>query len=146
MSLKRAWLTTACGLVLTASVVGCNQPPQSGHSATRDASAENVVVLYLGNAERQAESPEQEGEILKALADLRTLPPEQLRARRYADYGLTPGQWTLPQLLQRYYVPATPMTLDAEALYRDAQTAPARTVIDAHIKAIQEHRQVAPGP
>jgi hypothetical protein len=106
----------------------------------------NEVVLYLRGAERQAESPAQEQEILKALEDLRTLSPAQLKERRYADYAATPGQWTLAQLLQKYFVAVPPRTIDEEALYRDAQAAAARATIDEHIRAIREQRQVAKAP
>jgi hypothetical protein len=103
---------------------------------------QNEVELYLHGAERQAESAAQEQEILKALEDLRTLPPETLRGRRYADYAQKPDQWTLPQLLQKYFVPSKPGSIDEEAFYRDAQDPKARAVVEEHIKAIREQRQV----
>jgi hypothetical protein len=102
----------------------------------------NEVELYLYGAERQAESAAQEQEILKALEDLRTLPPEALRAKRYADYSQTPDQWTLAQLLQKYFVPSKPGSIDEAVFYRDAQDPKARAVIEEHIRAIREQRQV----
>lgn len=109
---------------------------------TQAPAAENEVVLYLQGAERQAESAAQEQEILKALEDLRTLPPEKLRERRYSDYAQMPGKWTLGQLLQKYFVPPKPRSVDEDALYRDAQDPKARAVIEEHVKAIREQRQV----
>ncbi len=127
-------------IVIVLAVTSCDDR-QTAEKKTQFAGAQNEVVLYLQGAERQSESAAQEQEILKALEDLRTLPPEKLRERRYADYALTPGQWTLGQLLQKYFVPSMPRVVDEETLYRDAQDPKARATIEEHIKAIREQRQ-----
>ena len=127
-------------IVIVLAVTSCDDR-QTAERKTQFAGAQNEVVLYLQGAERQSESAAQEQEILKALEDLRTLPPEKLRERRYADYALTPGQWTLGQLLQKYFVPSMPRVVDEETLYRDAQDPKARATIEEHIKAIREQRQ-----
>jgi hypothetical protein len=134
---NRVRLLFSIGVLFVLTVGGCRSAEKTSSGTT-----DNEVILYLRGAERQAESPTQEQEILKALEDLRTLPPEQLRARRYADYAALPGQWTLAQLLQKYFVPVPPRTIDEEALYRDAQAASARATIEEHIRAIREQRQV----
>jgi hypothetical protein len=129
------------GLVVVMLAAACTASENAGPATT-----ENAVVLYLQNAERQAESPAQEQEIVKALEDLRTLPPDRLKEQRYADYASTPRQWTLTQLLQKYFVPDAPRAIDEAAFYRDAQAAAARALIEEHLKAIREHRQVFKTP
>ena len=65
----------------------------------------NTVVVYLQGAERQSEDLDQRREIEKALNDMLTLTPDELRARRYANYQMEPGAWTIIQFLHRYFVP-----------------------------------------
>jgi hypothetical protein len=55
---------------------------------------------------------------------------------------MRPNQWTLPTLLMRYFVPPELHSIDAEALYRDAQASVAKDAIRAQIRAIDEGRQV----
>ena len=79
--------------------------------------------------------------------DLRTLAPAALKQRRYADYGNKPGQWTLVQLLERYFVPSLEScSIDEETLYRDAQSPRAREVVGQQIRALREGRQAFPMP
>jgi hypothetical protein len=141
MKRSQKLVTSTLWLLVVLAAASCKSPEKTSLSTT-----ENEVVLYLHGAERQAESPAQEEEILKALEDLRTLPPAQLKERRYADYGGTPGQWTLAQLLQKYFVPVPLRTINEEALYRDAQDAAARATVDEHVRAIREQRQVIRTP
>ena len=133
--------TSALCLLVVLAAASCRSPEKTSPTTTT-----NEVVLYLHGAERQAESSAQEAEILKALEDLRTLPAAQLKERRYADYSGTPGQWTLAQLLQKYFVPVPLRTIDEQALYRDAQEPAARATVDEHIRAIREQRQVVKTP
>ena len=102
----------------------------------------NAVVAYLDGAERQAESADQEREIERALQDLKSLPADVLATRRYADYTLAPGRWSLADLIARYFVPRAPQRLDPVAFYRDARDPRAIAVIDAHLAALREQRQV----
>jgi len=136
-------LLPAAVMVLVVAACG---PQQTDQKTNLPSGTQNEVVSYLQGAERQAESAQQESEIAKALADLRSLPPEQLKQRRYADYAMAPNEWTLGQLLQKYFVPVQPRGIDEDELYRDAQDPRARAVIDEHIKAIHEHRQVLTTP
>jgi hypothetical protein len=132
--------------LLLASVFALSACHRNDVSTTSSppAVAPNEVVLYLQGAERQAETDAQEAEILRALEDLQTLTPAELRVRRYADYALQPQQWSLGHLLQKYFVPPRVRSLDEDALYRDAQDPTARAVIEEQIQAIHEHRQVVP--
>ena len=108
------------------------------------ATAENEVVRYLKGAERQNETDDQRREIRHALEDLATLPPAELRKKRYADYSMKPGQWSLATLLHKYFVPPEPHTIDEARLYEDAQRPEARASVKAQIAAIDENRHAAP--
>lgn len=134
------------GFVLTVACAHGTGQETSGAGIPAESQKPNQVVLYLDGAERQAETDEQRQEILRALEDLRSLDPTALRQRRYADYENRPGQWTLVQLLQRYFVPRGPSAIDEETLYRDAQAHRAREVVEQQIRALREGRQVLPTP
>lgn len=123
------------GLVL---FLACSHTTGRG---TAPAQETNQVVRFLDQADRQSETDEQRREILRALVDLRTLDAVALKRRRYADYGNKPGQWTLVQLIQKYFVPPQPCSIDEEAFYRHAQTPQARKVVEQQIRALQ-----APAP
>lgn len=139
----------AVAVALGSALVACcaTAPPATpakGDPAAVPAAAENEVVRYLKGAERQSETADQEREIRRALEDLASLLPSDLRKKRYADYSMQPGQWTLATLLHKYFVPAEHRTIDEERLYQDAQRPEARAVVKAHIQAIDENRQAAP--
>lgn len=110
--------------------------------AVRTDERPNEVILYLRGAERQAETEEQRHEILRALEDMRTLSELELKQKRYANYTMVPGQWTLATLLRSYFVPRTAHAIDEEKLYRDARDPAARQLVADHIRAIHEERQV----
>jgi hypothetical protein len=74
------------------------------------------------------------------------LAPAALKQRSYGDYENKPGQWTLVQLLRKYFVPRELCSIDEETLYRDAQSPYAREVVEQQIRAIREGRQVLPMP
>ena len=114
-------------------------------ASSSEAGKPNQVVEYLDGAERQAETDEQRRELLRALEDLRTLDPATLKQRHYADYEDKPGQWTLVQVLQKYFVPRKPCAID-EGLYWDAQSKRAREVVEQQARALREGRQVVQTP
>lgn len=114
--------------------------------APATAQSRNSVVAYLDGAERQAESADQEREIVRALEDLRSLSPAVLAERRYADYTMAPARWTLAELVTKYFVPRSRMTIDAARFYADASDPRAIAVIDAQLAAVREHRQAARTP
>ena len=95
---------------------------------------ENQVVLFLTGAERQVETDAQKEEIRHVFRDLLSLPPSQVKDRRYADYQGQPGTWTAPQLIEKYYVPVKPMRLDNDQFYRDIGTPEARVLIGNLLK------------
>ena len=132
-------------VILSVLLVGSHGAPAQPSQLPRSAGVQNQVVLFLNGADRQSETDEQEKEILRALQDLRTLSPVALRERRYADYQLVPNQWTLAQLLSKYFLPSPLRAIsDEDVFYRDAQDAKAREVIDEQIKAVREQRQALP--
>lgn len=116
-------------------LVGC------GATTAPKSSSASAVIEYLAGAEQQVETDDQRAELRRALVDLARLSPAELRTRRYADYAMTPGRWTAATVLTRYIVPAKPVHLDEEALYRDAQRPEARAALREHVRAIDEHRQ-----
>jgi hypothetical protein len=77
----------------------------------------NTVIAYLQGAERQSEDLDQRREIEKALNDMLTLSPDELRKRRYANYQMEPGAWTIIQLLHGYFVPQELKGLDEARFY-----------------------------
>ena len=129
-------------LVALALAAGC----AAMGPAPAPAQARNSVVAYLDGAERQAESADQEREIVRALEDLRSLSPAVLAERRYADYTMAPARWTLAELVTKYFVPRSRMTIDPARFYADARDPRAIAIIDAQLAAVREHRQAAPTP
>jgi hypothetical protein len=129
-------------LVALALAAGC----AAMGPAPDPASARNSVVAYLDGAERQAESADQEREIVRALEDLRSLSPAALAERRYADYAMAPARWTLAELVTKYFVPRSRMVVEPARFYADASDPRAIAVIDAQLAAVREHRQALPTP
>ena len=127
-------------------VPACAQREAGVRPSTTGPEKQNEVVLYLEGAERQAETEEQQRELLRALEDLQTLDAATLKGRRYADYQNVPGKWTLAELLQKYFVPRQLHRVHEESLYRDAQSPGAREVINQQIRALREGRQASPPP
>ena len=98
----------------------------------------NTVVAYLQGAERQSEDLDQRREIEKALNDILTLSPDELRARRYANYQMEPGAWTIIQLLHRYFVPRQLVGLDESRFYHDIADPAARAVVQERLREVRE--------
>jgi hypothetical protein len=123
-------------LLLTLAMLAACQHGAAAPSST--APKVNQVVAYLDGADFQVETEGQVQEVLKALEDMRTLPPSALRAKRYAGSGMEPGIWTLKKLLMSYFLPRDITTqLDETALYEDAQDPKARAVVAARIREIK---------
>jgi hypothetical protein len=142
--LKKIVRFLACGAVFAFIGSAC-VVHDAATVPTRTSAQPNEVVLYLGGAERQCETDEQRAEIVSALEDLQHLSASDLARKRYADYTMVPGQWTLATLLEKYFVPSTPYKIDPVAFYRDAQDPAAHAVIAEQLRAIHEQRQVTTG-
>lgn len=65
----------------------------------------NSVFNYLNNAELQYENEDQMENIKVALNDILTLPEKELSLKKYKDYTGEEGQWDLPTLILRHFVP-----------------------------------------
>lgn len=94
-------------------------------------SDKNVVVQFFDGAERQIEAQDQREELARALEDMLTLDPSLLRKKRYADYQMIKGMWTLKDILRAYYIPALPQLSfdDSDQLYVDLTSSSAKLSI-----------------
>lgn len=135
---------TAMLLLTVVALAGCNR--QRGGSAPASSQDQNSVAAFLANAERQSETDEQRREIQRALRDMVNKSPTELRQMRYADYQGRPGAWSVTQLLQRYYAPDPPMTLDENRFYQDVAAPAARAVILRQLDAVTQALPREPGP
>lgn len=95
---------------------------------------ENRVVTFLTVAELQIETADQRKELKRALEDILKLSPEQLQKRRYANYRMENGVWTLPKILSAYYLPNKPMLIDSGHFYRDVSTKKSKSVVKEKLK------------
>ena len=98
----------------------------------------NTVVAYLQGADQQFENASQGREIEKALNDMLSLGPDELRKRRYADYQMEPGTWTITDILRKYFLPQKPTGLDEDRFYKDVAKPEAKAVIREHLRAVKE--------
>jgi hypothetical protein len=126
-------------------LIACGAKPADNvptNATPTEAPASNALVEYLTGAERQGETDEQMAELRRALDDLSRLSPSELRTRKYADYVMTAGQWSVSTIIKKYMVPTHPVALDDETAIRDAQALAARAKLREHVKAIDEGRQL----
>lgn len=79
----------------------------------------NNIVQYLNGVEVQYETQDQQQEIKQALNDMLNLDPDALRAKRYKNYEMEPGEWTAIDILDRYFVPATEVSIDSDNFYQN---------------------------
>jgi len=96
---------------------------------------ENSVVSFFDGAELQIETPDQVQELQRALQDMLELPEDELRERRYADYQMNEGKWTLAEILSAYFLQEKPIDLDR--IYSDASENAAKTVIKERLEALK---------
>src|SRR5689334_3220124 len=75
------------------------RPPEGQAAHVRTGKTE-FLVDFLSHADLQIETAAQRTELMKALNDMATLPPEELAKRRYADYQGNAGKWTLLRILR----------------------------------------------
>jgi hypothetical protein len=101
----------------------------------------NPVANYLRGAELQCETDEQRANIVTALNDALTLPGDSLAARRYKNYQGQEGQWDLPTLIYRHFVPDHLWaTLGTTHFYRDVKSREAQEVIRQILQRIQKEK------
>jgi len=90
--------------------------PASAASAIAAAQTGAALVAYLQGAEIQAETDAQRDVLRRALRDLASLPPAELRAARYPSSDGRPAQRDVVQVLRSHLVPARPQAVDLDAL------------------------------
>ena len=98
---------------------------------------ENVVIEFLGAAELQIETQDQLKELEKALKDILELQASQLQEKRYSDYQMHEGVWTLPEILSAYFVPEQQSSLAIEHFYSDVISDSARSLIRKKLIALK---------
>jgi hypothetical protein len=105
----------------------CTRGQTASGSAT--SGTRNTVAAFLGHAERQSETDDQRREIQRALRDMLVKAPAELRRMRYADYSGQRNAWSITELMQHYFVPNPPVTLDDERFFKDVRAPSARAAI-----------------
>jgi hypothetical protein len=95
----------------------------------------------LSDAERQTETDEQRREIQRALQDMLEKSPSELRQIRYPDYTGRENKWSVIQLLQHYFVPNPPSTLDEAHFFEQVGTPLARAAIQRQLDAVNRALQ-----
>jgi len=100
----------------------------------------NPVANYLRGAELQCETDEQRANIATALNDALTLPGDTLAARRYKNYQGQEGQWDLPTLIYRHFVPDHAGAVLGDHFYRDVKAKEAQEVIRQILQRIQKEK------
>lgn len=99
---------------------------------------ENSLVAYLENAELQIETSDQRQELKKALRDILSFSSEQLKNKRYANYRMETGAWTLYEILSAYFLPNKPMSLNNVSFYRDVGTDKAKSIVRKKLTLLQK--------
>jgi hypothetical protein len=125
MPVSRLFVCLAIAIVLSTGLFACRDK------------GPNTVVAYLQGAERQSEDTDQRREIEKALNDMLTLTPDELRKRRYANYQMEPGAWDIIYLLHRYFVPQKLRGLDETRFYRDVTDPASQAIIRDHLQRVR---------
>ena len=100
----------------------------------------NPVANYLRGAELQCETDEQRANIVTALNDALTLPGDSLAARRYKDYQGQEGQWDMPTLIYRHFVPDHLGAMLGKHFYRDVKAREAQEIIRQIVQRIQKEK------
>ena len=100
----------------------------------------NPVANYLRGAELQCETDEQRANIVTALNDALTLPGDTLAVRRYKNYQGQEGQWDLPTLIYRHFVPDHSGAVLGDHFYRDVKAREAQAVIRQILQRIQKEK------
>ncbi len=101
----------------------------------------NPVANYLRGAELQCETDEQRANIATALNDALTLPGDTLAARRYKNYQGQEGQWDLPTLIHRHFVPDHAGAILGDHFYRDVKAREAQEIIRRILERIKKINQ-----
>lgn len=74
-------------------------------SSFEDPICVHPVAEYLNQSGLQIETIEQNASLTKAMNDILSLKPEELKSEIYNNYGLDDKSWRLPDLFYAYLVP-----------------------------------------
>ena len=113
-------------------------PVPERNAVAQGRSGRNPVADYLTGAELQYDGDAQRQNIINALTDALTLRGDALRARRYRDYQNRDGQWDLPTLLSRHFVPAGPGSTLGDRFYSDVTAKQAQQAIRAILRRLRQ--------
>jgi hypothetical protein len=127
-----------CGMFLLSACDFAPTRPAVTAMPANTSVSENVVASYFAGAELQAETKSQLREIKRALEDMLNLSIPDLQAQRYADYQMTPGQWSLGELLNAYFlsVDGSPQKTDAR-FFEDSKQAAAQRVLKQKLRDVE---------
>jgi hypothetical protein len=123
-------LVTSGIVFLLLALAACGGPRQ--HS--------NCVAAFLEGADRQSETDEQRTEIARALREMLTAPPTQLRSARYQDYRGNKGVWNARELLKRYYLSPSHSVFDDDCFFRDVSAPEARAALQKRLDDLEGGR------
>ncbi len=117
-------------LFVVASTIACARHSQP-----------NTVVQFLDGADRQAENDDQQREVQRALEDMISKPPGELRQQRYADYQGHKNSWDLITLLEKYFVANKLRVLDPDRFYEDVSKPEAKSVVRKQLESLRQALQ-----
>lgn len=117
-------------LFVVACTIACARHPQP-----------NTVVRFLDGADRQAENDDQQREIQRALQDMLSKTPEELRQQRYADYQGHKNSWDVITLLHKYFVANKLKTLDPDRFYEDVSKPEAKSAVRRQLDSLRQDLQ-----
>jgi hypothetical protein len=105
---------------------------------SNEAVSGNLVVRFFSDANLQAETRTQLRELRRGLEDALTLPVFQWRARRYADYTMTPNRWTFGRLIRAYFLSGAPIDTESEKFYEDCKKPEAVAVLKGRLSEVEQ--------
>jgi hypothetical protein len=90
-------------LILGGTLVACSKPAaeENFDGWVVCEPSENIAVCYFRGCMIQGDASRRP--VVDALKDALTLPLEELRTRRYANYQMEPEQWSFTELFGKHY-------------------------------------------
>lgn len=119
-------------------VMGTSASPPVPPTVAVAVTANNAVATYFNGAEVQAETDAQRAELRKAFADMLTLPVDDLRIKRYADFAGSANQRTVVELIANHVVPSTPQTLDASVFFAEVKSPQTQIALRAKLDELNK--------
>jgi len=146
--LDREGLGRGAAIIVVSLVLGLLL--RSATASAGSNSHRNCVADYLMGAELQCEcGTSDQGDVIKqALTDMLNEPVEALRKQRYRDYQSHPDQWTIVELLHRYFVPQQALlaNMNDVCFFNDLKKPQAQKVIRAWLEQMKHPGSGHPEP